>query len=172
MIILSMLAAMALQTADMPAAAASPVEPVDRQGFIAIITGDLERSADWYRSVFSMETVNRIEGEGYAIQVMEGEALIVELIAPETPATRPEGRRPGLSKAGTVVADFGAHVARWRADGIEFFGHGRTFYDAAMDRHSVILLDPDGNRIQVFSLRCGGDEQAACGDWVQVPSAD
>lgn len=161
MTLLSLFAAMALQTATMPAAATPPVEPAGGPGFIAIITGDLESSAGWYGAVFGMETVNRIEGDGHTIQVMESEALIVELIALETLASRPERRSPGLFKAGMAVSGFGAHVARWRADGIEFFGHGQTFYDTALDRHSVILLDPDGNRIHVFSPRCGGDEQAA-----------
>ncbi len=120
------------------------------QAFIAVVTTDHEASARWYTQTFGLERVNAVDGDGYAMRLLEGATMIVEIIGVDDPPAAPD-RAAGLFKAGAVIADFDTTVARWREAGVPFFGNGQIFTDEALGRKSVILLDPDGNRVQLFS---------------------
>ena len=102
------------------------------------------------QSTFNLETVNSLSGEQFEIRILSGDIGFVEIIQfiPEAPEY--VNRSKGLFKAGFIIPDFDQHVAEWRENGVNFFGDGEAFYDEALGIHSIILLDPDGNRIQVF----------------------
>lgn len=131
-------------------------EPMAREhaagGFIAVVAANAEESSAWYRETFGLKLLRELSGETYKIHLLKGDAGIVEIIEPMPPAPENPGRAIGLFKAGFILDDFDARVAQWREDGVEFFGNGQVFFDEALQLHSVIILDPDGNRIQVFGV--------------------
>lgn len=137
--------------------------PAEARGFIALEAADAETVAAWYASTFDLSEVKRVDGDTATIIVLDGAPLAIEIIQRSEKTPKVEGRRLGIAKAGAVMADLDAAVARWRADGVTFFGNGNVFYDEEMDRRTVILLDPEDNRVQLFSPLCGGQRTAvAC----------
>ena len=128
--------------------------PAERErlagGFVAIVASSAEESSKWYQRTFELELQRELTGDAYKIHLLKGDAGIVEIIETMPPAPENPGRAIGLFKAGFILDDFDARVAQWREDGVEFFGNGEVFLDEALQLHSVIILDPDGNRIQVF----------------------
>lgn len=130
--------------------------PVEQQrlagGFIAVVASSAEESSAWYQETFGLDFLRELTGETYKIHLLKGDAGILEIIETMPPAPENPGRMIGLFKAGFMLDDFDARVARWRETGVEFFGNGEVFFDEALQLHSVIILDPDGNRIQVFGV--------------------
>ncbi|GJL94772.1 MAG: hypothetical protein DHS20C05_11770 [Hyphococcus sp.] len=119
-------------------------------GFFAIIASDADASANWYKSVFEMETAREISTERAEIVLLKGEMGFVEIIEFNPAAPDYVNRSKGIFKAGFLLPSFNETVSLWRANDITFFGNGEVFYDEALGTHSVIILDPDGNRIQAF----------------------
>ena len=128
--------------------------PAERErlagGFIAIVASSAEESSKWYQRTFELELQRELSGDAYKIHLLRGDAGIVEIIEFIPSAPENTERTIGLFKAGFILDDFDVGVAQWREDGVEFFGNGEVFLDEALQLHSVIILDPDGNRIQVF----------------------
>lgn len=136
------------------------VSPVGARGFAAIEVSDAEGMADWYARTFGLSEIKRIEIETVKVIILDGDHMIVELIQRAEPLERADTRHRGLAKVGAVISDFDAAIAKWRREEVVFFGDRQDFYDAEMDRRTTILLDPEGNRVQVFSHPCGGDAAA------------
>lgn len=129
--------------------ATAPSAPA-RFAFIALNVADVDASAAWYARTFDVRELNRATGEGYDVRVLGNEAILVELIELNpAPAARPDPVM-GISKAGLEIADWDARIAAWRAQGVRLF-NDRVMFDETLQLHNAILIDPDGNMIQVFA---------------------
>lgn len=126
--------------------------------FNAIIVGDIDKSVDWYKMTLGFEEVNRAENkERGVVQVnmVVGSALIelIELkqnviypndILVEQP---PKTKMAGLFKFGFSVKDFDDWVMHFVNSKTEIYG---SVVQDNSGKKMVIILDPDGNRVQVF----------------------
>lgn len=132
------------------APASTPATPAPMT-FFGVVVHDAEASAAWYARTFRLRELKRIDDPAYAVRILSREGLLVELIQhrPAPPAA-PE-RRLGHLKAGLVLDDFDGELARWRKEDVKFFGGApRVYYEQSIGLHNTLLLDPDGNLIQVF----------------------
>lgn len=124
--------------------------------FVAVIATDAKASADWYAAVFHLEEIRITKTERFDQRMLAGDRFMIEIIESIPPAPEAPDRAVGLFKFGVTVDDFDAYVARLRADGVAFMGDGRVIYDEDLGLRSTILLDPDGNRIQIFGAGSRG----------------
>lgn len=115
--------------------------------FIAVETGDIAAAEAWYSRTFEAVVVSSFSEAAYEQRVLRGADVIVEMVQ-RIPARPPTGEGAEIMKAGVVVDDLDARVARWRTEGVEFLG--RRIHDEALDLDAVLILDPDGNLIQIF----------------------
>ena len=126
--------------------------------FFAIAVDDLTASAQWYKEKLGMDVTFRSNNEaGPAVVVLEGGGLIVEILQDSASSARgatranPGGKARGITKAGVIVDDFDAALARLRARGvaIAYGPYPRT----AEQRANVIVRDNSGNLLQLFGPR-------------------
>jgi len=157
----SLLPILATLASAVPANAQGPASPdrgfaVVDQTFVALLVADAQAAAAWYRDVLALTEVNRIEAEDgrYAIRVLEGQGLTVELIRLEGVGPAPTDRTLGLFKAGFYVDDIDAAYA-WLASRDADVDPG-IFHDKALASRSFLFRDPWGNRLQLFQ-RCDDD---------------
>jgi catechol 2,3-dioxygenase-like lactoylglutathione lyase family enzyme len=125
----------------------------DAKGFAAIVTKDAERLAGWYKQAFYLRIVRTIDrtAERPLMLILDGPAAtleIRELPAAAMPIER-ANQRIGYFKSGFAVADVDALLPRWKAMGATIVAG--PFDDAQPPMRSVVLLDPDGNSVHVFS---------------------
>jgi catechol 2,3-dioxygenase-like lactoylglutathione lyase family enzyme len=144
-----------------PAARREPTTAVQVTGaFFALSVRDLDASAHWYSDVLDLHVVMRTpKTDKAAVVVLEGGGLIVELIRHDDAVSLAAAARGitdpilvhGIVKAGLVVRDFDALLARLRARQARIaFGP----YPARPDqRANVIVEDNAGNLIQFFGDR-------------------
>ena len=128
---------------------------VDRT-FIALLVEDAQAAAAWYRDVLALTEVKRIDAEDgrYAIRILEGQGLTVEVIRLAGVGPAPAERTLGLFKAGFYVDDIDAAYA-WLAGRDADVDPG-IFHDETLGSRSFLFRDPWGNRLQVFQ-RCDDD---------------
>jgi catechol 2,3-dioxygenase-like lactoylglutathione lyase family enzyme len=96
------------------------------------------------------------------VALLRGRGLLIELVelaeaAPlETRVPGLKGRYQvyGLFKAGFYVRDLDAEVARLKAKGVQF--KGSLFEDPVARARSILVLDNDGNLIQLFEALAPG----------------
>lgn len=124
--------------------------PAFAQGrtFVAVEVADIEVSTAWYARTFDARLVNSFSRPAFEQRVLVGDDLIIEVLQRKPPMPARPAESQGLFKVGPVVDDLDARLARWTAQGVRMRGH--RIHDAALNLDAVILLDPDGNRIQVF----------------------
>lgn len=115
--------------------------------FIAVEVTDIAAAEAWYGRTFDAARVNIFSEPAYEQRILRGPDVIVELVQ-RIPARPLTGEGSGIMKAGFVVDDLDARVARWRAQGVQF--QGRRIHDDALNLDAVLLVDPDGNLIQMF----------------------
>jgi hypothetical protein len=127
-----------------------PAEQREHFSFVAVMVSDVDVSAAWYARTFGLSEANRATSDTYDVRVLRSDELLVELIELNPLPPDPEGRVRGISKAGFEISDWDARVAAWRAAGVPFF-NDRVLFDEALQLHNVIIVDPDGNMIQVFA---------------------
>ncbi|WP_425408923.1 VOC family protein [Hyphococcus sp.] len=120
--------------------------------FLAVIVTDADASAQWYADVFNMREIRDRGANGFEQLVLTSDHLNLEIIEMTPTAPAAPNRALGLFKYGVTVADFDTFVAGLRERNVTFFGDGRVILDKALGLHSTILLDPDGNRIQIFGV--------------------
>lgn len=115
--------------------------------FIAVEVTDMAAAEAWYARTFDAEQVNSFSRPTYEQRILRGGDVIIELVQriPARPLTD-EGSE--IMKAGFVVDDLDARVARWTEQGVRFMG--RRIHDDALDLDAVLIVDPDGNMIQIF----------------------
>jgi catechol 2,3-dioxygenase-like lactoylglutathione lyase family enzyme len=144
------------------AQAPAPAEPAftTKGAFFGLSVADVEASVKWYSEKFGMKVVLRPPKiEGSTAVVLEGGGLIVELLQRDdalplskaAPSITQNYRIHGFFKAGIVVDDFDATLARLRARGVQI-AMG-PFPKSADQRANVIVRDNSGNLIQFFSPR-------------------
>jgi len=126
--------------------------------FMAIIVSDIDSSLAWYKHHLGFETLNRIDrpDRGFSqanlkrgkasIEIIElNSALLPDEILADRP---PRTRIAGFFKFGFAVKKFDKWMAHLNATGVNF--NGEVVKDPNTDKKMIILLDPDGNRIQLF----------------------
>ena len=126
--------------------------------FAAILVTDIDASIDWYSANLGFEVVNRtdLEDRGISIANLKFENIHLELI--ETGAILPRSellkskpdkmRIAGLFKFGFAVNDFDKKVDELKEQAVEL--QGSVVVDPINGKKMVIVLDNDGNRIQLF----------------------
>jgi catechol-2,3-dioxygenase len=124
---------------------------VKELGHLVLYVRDLERSRHFYEDVLGWRVVSP-EVPGMPAAAFSGgrthhELLLIEVGADATPI--PQGRRVGLYHFGLKVGDTDDElremVQRIQAEGVTVVGasdHTVT--------HSVYILDPDGNEIELY----------------------
>jgi catechol-2,3-dioxygenase len=122
-------------------------------GHLVLYVRDVRRSADFYRDVLGWRQVmpppgnDPVGAAAFSSGRTHHELLLIEVGGDATPI--PEGRRVGLYHFGLKVGDSDDElreaVAQLREAGATIVGasdHTVT--------HSVYLLDPDGNEIELY----------------------
>jgi hypothetical protein len=105
-------------------APATPQFPFTTKGaFFGLSVADVEASAKWYAEKFGLQVVLRPpKFDGATAVILEGNGLIVELVQRDdamplskaAPSVTQNSRVHGFFKAGIIVDDFDATVARLR----------------------------------------------------------
>lgn len=124
---------------------------VKELGHVVLYVRDLERSASFYGDVLGWRRLDGGTLPFRACAFSSGrthhELLLIE-VGPDAPAP-PTGRRAGLYHIGLKVGDtddeLRAAMTRLREAGVEIVGlsdHTVT--------HSVYILDPDGNELELY----------------------
>ncbi|MGE0640125.1 MAG: VOC family protein [Thermoanaerobaculia bacterium] len=140
--------------------AATPVaganDPAAPPLFFALSVPDLEASIRWYTEKLDLEATRLPANASARVALLQGEGLLVELVehsaAFDLAARVPEatGRYlvHGPFKVGFFVHDLDAAVARLRSRGAMF--QGSVFTDDVLRAKSILVLDNDGNVLQLF----------------------
>src|SRR5436190_2033439 len=126
--------------------------------FFALSVADVQASAKWYQEKLGLTVVMEMpRQDGNTVIALEGGGLIVELIqndearplAAIAPATKGNGFLVhGMVKAGVVVSDFDATLAKLRERGVPLaFG---PFPAKGNQRGNFAIRDNAGNLIQFF----------------------
>ena len=126
--------------------------------FSALIVRDIDQSIDWYVSKLGFELLNLNEVPQRSIRQanLKREQVLLELIelgsamAPEevVPDHTPKTRLIGIFKIGFMVSDFDEWIRHLQ--GLETHFNGNVVQDPNSGKKMAIILDPDGNRIQLF----------------------
>ena len=122
--------------------------------FFAVVVSDADASAAWYARTFGVAEIKRSAAPAYDVRIMRDDRFLVEIIQLKPEAPKPPEDHLGYSKVGIMVDDFDGDLARWKGDGVKFYGGGapRVFFDKLLGLHNTLLLDPDGNLVQIFGL--------------------
>ncbi len=125
--------------------------------FNAILVEDIETSRTWYKDVLGFEVV--LESEittGFTIlNLRKGDSALelIQLPGALSPKEAIENyhsktRIHGFFKMGFQVDDLDEWVSFLREKKVKF--NGDVVQDPVTDKRMLIILDPDGNRIQLF----------------------
>ena len=126
--------------------------------FTALIVSEMERSTQWYSSVFDLQVMSQVASEerGFRIANLQSDAFQLELIELQN-AVHPQQQIPdfttktrviGFFKVGFQVADFDQWMEHLEEQNVTLNGSEVT--DPQTGRRMVVITDPDGNRIQFF----------------------
>jgi catechol-2,3-dioxygenase len=138
-----------------------PKVGVQELGHLVLYVHDIERSAAFYGDALGWRRITP-EGSGAPVAAFSGgrthhELLLIE-VGPNATEI-PEGRRVGLYHFGLKVGDtdeeLKAMLDKIRAAGVRIVGasdHTVT--------HSLYILDPDGNEIELYVDVAGADWRA------------
>lgn len=127
-------------------------------GFSAVIVQDLNRSIEWYSGILGFEVIDQAENpdRGFAQANLKNGYVMLELIELETavsPAELLKGydnktKITGFFKFGMTVSDFDSWVRHLEKENAHI--SGSVVANPATGKKMIIVLDPDGNRIQLF----------------------
>jgi catechol 2,3-dioxygenase len=129
------------------------VMAVKELGHVVLYVRNLERSASFYRDVLGFRQIMDGTGTGFPAAAFSSgrthhELLLIEVGEDAQPI--PSGRRVGMYNFGLKVGDSDDELrevlAQLRRSGTQIVGtgdHGVT--------HSIYLVDPDGNEIELYS---------------------
>jgi catechol 2,3-dioxygenase-like lactoylglutathione lyase family enzyme len=125
----------------------------EAKGFAAIVTKDAGRIADWYVRAFDLRIVRTIAktADRPLMLILDGPPATLEIRELPSAAVPAEqaNRRLGYFKSGFAIGDVDAMLPRWKAMGVTIVAG--PFDDAQPPMRSIVLLDPDGNSVHVFS---------------------
>jgi catechol 2,3-dioxygenase-like lactoylglutathione lyase family enzyme len=126
--------------------------------FSAIIVSDINTSIDWYSSVLGLKMLHKTESKerGFKQSNLKKGAISIELIElnkainlkKEFPNFNNKMRFNGLFKIGFLVSNFDKWMLDLKKKKVSIYGNVVT--DNVSKKRMVIILDPDGNRIQLF----------------------
>ena len=132
------------------------IHPSGRQ-FFALSVPDAPKSAAWYQRAFGVKQLHEIrtpDGAAHILILGTDDLLIevMQLAAAKSPGAEVIENRHlthGIVKVGMYVKDFDAAVAHLRGMGATF--DTKVFEDRKLDMRSVLIRDPDGNIVQLFT---------------------
>ena len=126
--------------------------------FSAIIVQDIDSAIAWYSKKLGFELVNRVDmpKRGFSQANLKRQGALIELIQTNKTlnpkdllAGKPKKTKiGGFFKLGFQVADFDVWVKWLKKVKVNFYGS--VVKDPVSGKRTVLLLDPDGNRIQLF----------------------
>ena len=123
---------------------------VQELGHVVLYVHDLERSAAFYRDVLGFKQISRpstFPAAAFSAGRTHHELLLIEVGSDATPI--PAGRRVGMYHFGLKVGDtddeLRAALATLETNGVTVVGAGDHGFT-----HSLYLLDPDGNEIELY----------------------
>ncbi len=132
--------------------------PDPKPYFTAIIVENIDASIDWYGKTLGYEVINQndMSDRGFRqANLQRGNALLelIELSSAASPAELlkdqpPRTRIQGLFKIGFTVSSFDEWIKFLTDEEVEF--NGSVVNDPNSGKQMIIILDPDGNRIQLF----------------------
>ena len=122
-----------------------------RPYFVSIIVADFEKSIKWYEDVFALQTLNKVinDERGFKQANLGNSEFLLELIYLQTATSRSQ-QVTGFFKFGIRVNKFDDWIKRLRDLKVEF--NGDIVEDPVSGKKMVVIKDPDGNRIQLFSM--------------------
>ncbi|NNC83452.1 MAG: VOC family protein [Flavobacteriales bacterium] len=126
--------------------------PIQRT-FVAVIVEDMEISSEWYRTHFSLTEYDQrsVPERGLIQSNLINEHLHVELIQLDSAIDLEDSlanygsnsKVEGLFKIGFVFADLAGFAKK--------HGHlEQLVHDPVSEAQTLVIKDPDGNRIQLF----------------------
>lgn len=126
--------------------------------FFSVITTNIDSSVFWYQEYLGFELVDRNKNDEYGFEIVNLQASQVRLEIIETSKTIDRGkflkdrvpgtRIAGFFKIGLAIENFEERVNELVRNGVSL--HGEVVTDPYSNKKMVIVLDPDGNRIQFF----------------------
>lgn len=132
--------------------------PEPKASFSAIIVQDINSSIEWYSIMLGFEVIDQAENaeRGFAQANLKHGEVMLELIQLNTSITpeellKDQDRRTkitGFFKFGLTVSDFDNWIRHLENKTAEI--SGSVVKNPATGKKMVIVLDPDGNRIQLF----------------------
>ena len=155
---LSVFAALLLLGVPNPTIAQPNDLPAPRASFVAVIVTDLDESITWYENILGFEVVNQVSSEerGFKQANLQAAFVKLELIELATAVSYEQvqatygerSRLQGYFKFGMRVDSFDQWIEYLEKQGVRFSGSVVT--DPVSGLRTVLILDPDGNRIQLF----------------------
>ena len=129
--------------------AQEPDLPDPQPYFSAFIVSNIDSSIYWYAEILGFELINKLENEqrGFKQSNLKRGEMLVELIELKT-ASVPENRVQGIFKVGFMVEKFDNWIEYLKSKNVQF--QGQVIEDPISGKRVCIVLDPDGNRIQIF----------------------
>ncbi|MEO9967228.1 MAG: VOC family protein [Reichenbachiella sp.] len=126
--------------------------------FTAILVKDMTKSLDWYQTTLGYEIIDSKEYPEMKFKqanLKRGDSALelIELGNAQKPEDliadfNSKSKITGLFKVGFSVTKFDLWVEHLENAGAQF--HGNVVEDPVSKKRMLILLDPDGNRIQIF----------------------
>ena len=132
--------------------------PKPEAHFSAIIVSNIEASINWYTTNFGFKVLNKIVSKkrGFKQANLKSGSILIELIELNNSLSQTEilknypnkTKIEGFFKFGFLVSEFEKWVTHLKHLKVEFYG--TVVRDPVSKKKTVLILDPDGNRIQLF----------------------
>jgi len=132
--------------------------PAPKPYFSAIIVSDIDTSIEWYSKSFGLEVVNIEENaeRGFKQANLKRGAAWIELLELDNASTQaellkglpPKTKIEGYFKFGFTVSEFDDWIKFLTEANVDLYGS--VVQDSNSGKRMIIVLDPDGNRIQLF----------------------
>jgi catechol 2,3-dioxygenase-like lactoylglutathione lyase family enzyme len=126
--------------------------------FIAMVVGNIDSSVSWYERVLQVRllSISQDSMKGFRQANLQGDGIHFELIelSQSLPQRKvledlpPETALRGVVKFGFTVNDFSQWQKHLQIEKVPIFG--LPVPDAITGKTTLIVEDPDGNRIQFF----------------------
>jgi len=144
--------------------------PVVQTGHIGLNVSNVERSAQFYQSVFGFSVVRESYEQGRRyVHLGDGQRLVLTLW--EQSEGRFEKHRPGLhhlSFQASSIDEVRFFEERLRNLDVHFLYEGVVAHREGADSGGIFFEDPDGIRLEIYSPSGAGEQPApangaACG---------
>ena len=133
--------------------------PYDPQlSFVALMVTEIDTAISWYMENLGFTLLNRVDNQqrGFSQANLKKGGIMLELIETQTTLSQKalltdypvRTRIAGIFKVGFTVTDFDGWIQHLTSAQVNF--RGDVVVDQESGKRMVIILDPDGNRIQLF----------------------